>query len=136
MQVLPEESPVKACIGLFTTTSIQTKLCTILSATFDLPVAPSRYHSSHACRTCRDQAKSVYNKLEELRSMARKSYEASSHSTVVAHQGHKRTKDTSSGPDVSPETLKAQPPRKMRPGKRLIFSCKTMYVKMTLKYIK
>lgn len=33
----------------------------------------------------------------------------------------KRTKDTSSGPGISPLTMKAQPPRKRRPdvGKRL-----------------
>ena len=68
--------------------------------------------------------------------MARRSYETTlgpSHTPVMGNQNQKRPKDTSSGPAISPETLKLQPPQKMWPGKGLNFSGKTMYVIMKLK---
>lgn len=49
-----------------------------------------------------------------------------SHTASIAPQ--KRTKDTSSGPDISPATMKSQPPRKrqlrVQVGKRLFPSGK------------
>lgn len=116
----------KHCVGLFTPLSIKNRMPEILSSIFDLPVSHSTQHSPYICQTCKNQATSVHAKLQALRSMGQKSYQAktgSSSTLSVAKQGQKRAKDTSGGPGVSPDTMRSQPPKKLRPGlgKRLDF---------------
>lgn len=55
--------------------------------------------------------------------MGHKSYQIALGSSAVIKHGQKRPKDTSSGLDISPDTQKSQPPRKVRAGmgKRLVF---------------
>ena len=117
----------KHCTGIFTPLSIRNRLPEILSSIFDLPVAHSSQYSPYICQTCRNRANSVHAKLQALRLMGQKNYQAKiepSFTSNVAKQGQKRPKDTSGGPSISPDTLKSQPhAKKLRPGlgKRLDF---------------
>lgn len=113
----------KHCVDIFTPSSVRNNLPGILSSIFDLPVSQSTQISSYVCQTCRNRSNSLHNKLLAMRSMGHKSYQIALGSSAVIKHGQKRPKDTSSGLDISPDTQKSQPPRKVRAGmgKRLIF---------------
>ena len=118
--------------SLFSRNSSEAKLCSVLGAVFNVPVATDKLLSPYACRKCVESAKAIYSKLQSLQLMARTSYQSILSSPVVSDvslaASLKRTKDTSGGPGISPSTLKSQPPRKRRPGigKTLFSSAGTM----------
>ena len=103
-----------------------------LSSIYHVDVTPDARLSSHACRKCVDTAVSLHSKLQSLQSMAKESYHKklsqadSSMGPSVSIGPQKRSKDTSSGPGISPATLKSQPPRKrsLGMGKKLFPSGK------------
>ena len=118
--------------SIFSSASNRVDLSTTLSSIFRVTVAPDERLSSYACRKCVDTALSLHSKLQSLQLMARENYHKrlSSVETQVRQAGgapsgsiapQKRTKDTSSGPGISPTTMKSQPPRKrwLQMGKKL-----------------
>ena len=129
--------------SIFSGASNRVDLSTTLSSIFHVPVTPDARLSSHACRKCVDTAVSLYSKLQSLQLMAKESYHKRlssvetqlsqadvdpSHTASIAPQ--KRTKDTSSGPGISPAIMKSQPPRKrqLQVRKRLFPSGKRKQV--------
>ena len=114
----------KHATSVFSSSSSQSNLSGVLEAVFNVPVATDKPLS---CRKCVESAKTIHTKLQSLQLMARASYQSILSSPLVDHQvvttksvflasSQKRAKDTSSGPGISPPTLKSQPPRKRRPG--------------------
>ena len=130
----------KHMIALFSSTSLEKELPAMLSSIFEVPVDADDGFPMYGCRNCMSSASSVYEKLNRLRSMANTSYREATctgtidvhglyivrtmaicHHLIVTGRQLKRPKDTSSGPSVSPATIRAQPPCKRRSsaGKQL-----------------
>lgn len=119
---------IKHAAGLFTPKAVLEDLPGRMSRLLQVPVRADENLSEYTCRGCKSATLAVEKKLQELRDKAQSSYREAEQAP-----GRKRTKDTSSGPGISPATATLQPPHKRRQcsGKRLfqgVFKIKTMHI--------
>ena len=90
---------IKHAAGLFTPKAVLEDLPGRMSRLLQVPVRADENLSEYTCRGCKSATLAVEKKLQELRDKAQSSYREAEQAP-----GRKRTKDTSSGPGISPAT--------------------------------